>query len=213
MGILNKNQIDFFNREGYLVLKNIYTEKEINHLRAHFGNEFQAGFWKKSKYNSENIINDIYNSHPFLVELIFKNKLIESLKSILGNELVCIPECCIHKNRYFDWHTDWSVVLGDHPEANSRKILNDYTHLQCAIYLQENSPLGGGLTVIKRSHKNCSNFNTIYTQRPINKLIQKILKNTKLSLFNRLDRNKNAIRIEQKVGDVLLFNGKISLPF
>jgi hypothetical protein len=57
MGILNKNQIDFFNREGYLVLKNIYTEKEINHLRTHFVNEFQAGYWKKSKYNSENIIN------------------------------------------------------------------------------------------------------------------------------------------------------------
>ena len=75
MGILNKNQIDFFNREGYLVLKNIYTEKEINHLRTHFVNEFQAGYWKKSKYNSENIINDIYNTHPFLVELIFKNKL------------------------------------------------------------------------------------------------------------------------------------------
>lgn len=206
MPILSKEQINFFYQEGYVIVHNIYTKDEIDNLRNFFKEKFNNGFWEISKYNSSTIINDIYHHFPEMVNIIFNSSYIGAVKDILGKKTICIPECCVHHNRFFDWHRDTTIMesTGERLHRAENSLI-----LQCCIYFQDNSSDGGGLTLVPKSQKKDDRFVKIYYGNLIDKLFYKILKILHCSTFHLIEKSENPINIPTKIGDILIFNNQL----
>ncbi len=206
MQILSKAQIDFFFREGYVIVKDVYSKEEIEYLRNFFKEKFEINFWKISEYNSPTIINDIYRHFPELVEIIFKPVYIDAVKNIFETNLICIPECCIHHNRFYDWHRDTTLLEST---GEKRHRLGTNYLVQSCVYLQDNSPEGGGLTLVPGSQNKPDRFIKMIYGNYINRVYYKILKVFHRSTFHLIEKFENPIDIPTKAGDVLIFNNQL----
>lgn len=204
--VLSKEQLDFFNREGYVIVKNVWSSEEIEKLKKFFREKFKSEFWKVSPYNSPTIINDIYRHFPELIDVIFKPKYIDAIKDILGENLICMPECSIHYNRFFDWHKDTT-----HMDANGGNIHHSGKSflVQSGVYFQDNSPEGGGLTVVPGSMRNTDRFVKMHYGGLSDRVYNKLLKVLGRSAFQQIDKNEKPVDIPTKAGDLLIFNNKL----
>ncbi len=130
--------------------------------------------------------------------------VIAAVKEILGPDAVWIPECSVHRNRYIGWHKDTSIQarsgLQSHETDNTPII-------QCAIYFQANDALtGGGLTLIRGSHKTPDHFSPMLTENLAERVGYKLLKTLGLSAFNKADRHPQKEDVLSVMGDVVLFD-------
>jgi len=203
---LNEAEIDFFFREGYVIVKNVFTKDEVETLRNFFRDKFESEFWKISPFNSSNNINDLYNHFPELIDLVFKPAYIHAVKSILGQKLVCIPECCVHYNRYFDWHRD-TTKMESFGTANGWKA--EDLLIQSCIYLQDNKPEGGGLTLVPKSHSRKDRFVKMHHGNIWDRVQHKVLKMMNRSPFQQIERHENPVDVPSQAGDLLLFNSRL----
>ena len=90
--LLNEGDKEFFFRNGFIIVKNVYKKQDLKYAREIFINAFESGVWRDSKYNSSTIINDIYRLYPELVNIIFNEYYINAVKDILGIEVIFLPE-------------------------------------------------------------------------------------------------------------------------
>jgi hypothetical protein len=82
---------------------------------------------------------------------VFRNeRLIRTLRGLLGDDFVFLTEFSLHDSFYAGWHTDTTS-----PNAKAGHEFHwspTFTLVQIAIYLQDNGANGGGLDVVPRSH-------------------------------------------------------------
>lgn len=204
--VLTQAQLDFFFREGYVIISGVYNPKEVHYLREFFKEKFTAGFWKTSRFDSPTIINDIYRHFPEITGLVFKPEYIDAVKDIYNTGIICVPECCIHYNRFFDWHRDTTTLESTGETAH----LNDaHFMVQASIYLQDNCTEGGGLTLVPRSQTRRDRFVTMYRGNYLHRIYHKMLKATRLSAFHMIERNEHPVDVPTKAGDVVIFNNQL----
>lgn len=175
-------------------------------MREFFREKFEAGFWKVSPYNSPTIINDIYKHFPEMADLVFKPAYINAVKDIYSTGIICVPECCIHYNRFFDWHRDTTTMesTGDTLHRASPHFM-----VQASIYLQDNCAEGGGLTLVPRSQARRDRFVTMYRGNLAHRTYHKILKAFRLSAFHIIERYERPVDVPTKAGDVVIFNNQL----
>ena len=149
MEYLNKTQLDEFNKNGFLLLKNILSKEEINKLR-----EITIDFFTNRE--DEVVFNysgktkpDALNCMPDLAEYIFKNeKVINIMKDLCGKDVRYGHHSDIHYNMLSGWHKDnrghddWAT--GEHGET--------FKCYKMAFYFQDHTNNSDGLTVRKGSH-------------------------------------------------------------
>ena len=198
----------FFQENGYILIKKVYDKYDISAYRKRFVSIFEKELWKKSRYNSPTIINDIYQLFPDLLNIIINENYINAIKKILGEEVVWLPECAIHHNRYINWHKD--TTEQEIKGLQSHKVQHEFL-IQSATYFQDNSSAGGGITVIPKSHLGFKEdkFKNLYRKQLHYRVHNKIKKTLKISPFDKADRNKNSFQIPNEVGDLLLFDVRI----
>ncbi|MCX6350843.1 MAG: phytanoyl-CoA dioxygenase family protein [Bacteroidetes bacterium] len=204
--VLSKTELDHFFREGYVVLKNVYPIDVINKWRNIFKDAFENKLWEIKPYDSPSIINDIYRVFPELENFVFTQKYIDAVKDILGDNIVCVPECAIHKNRFFDWHKDTTMMEGDGETVHK---LGNPSLLQCSIYLQDNTPEGGGITLVPRTQRSVDRFVKMHHGNISHRFYYKILKLIHRSPFDLIERYENPIDVPSKAGDLVIFNDQI----
>lgn len=204
--MLKKTDIDFFFTNGYLLVKQVYDPADIETAREFFLMAFRKGLWKNSRYNSRDIINDIYRMYPELLDIVINETYAAALKSILGNDVIWLPECAVHYNRFINWHSDTTEqeIKGVKSHKNPHQFL-----LQCATYFQPNSAHGGGLTVIPGSHLSEDRFLDFYRKGIFWRIINKVRKVLRMSLFDVLDRSDLAVNIPTEPGDLLIFDVRL----
>ncbi len=156
--LLSNNDISFFKKNGYLLVKDVFSQSDIFQLRKIFDDAKQTGTWNTSPYYTDTIMTDIYNFYPEIIDIIFSEKHIQVAKDLLGTDCILIPECAVHRNRYFDWHRDDINELGRDFSVNK-----DLSVIQTCIYFQDNnSETGGGMTVCPGSHLKKNSQNILY---------------------------------------------------
>ena len=138
-----------------------------------------------------------------MVDIVFKEKYILAAKELLGPEMVCVPECSIHYNRYFDWHRDTAIM-----EANGLSTHTIPTNrlIQGGLYLQDNSYDGGGLILIPGSNFGEDKFKKHYYGSRYDKVINGFQKILGISLGQKIERSSKLVLPATKAGDVLFFD-------
>lgn len=194
------------NQQGYLLIKKVIPSANIVAARKLFDDCFQCSLYCEAEFDNEGIQNDIYLHMPALFDLLFTRKLMQRLKSILGDHFCFIPECAVHRNRYFDWHRDTS---SQEASGHHFHLKNSEPLYQLAIYFQNNGIHGGGLTLIPETQTLPDDFLKIYHGNPYQKAVESLKKKFGLSALNKKDNHSLKIDVPTQVGDVLLFDLRI----
>ena len=138
----NKN-LDFFKKNGYLLLENLFSEIEILNLR------------KKIQELSNNrkkmfLLSSLCFKQKEIYKIIFNKKLVEAYREIIQEDVYLVPDLHIQintfpKNKYSNWHYDGQSERGNkYFKEKNRKFF------RVGIYLQDNnSDHGGGIDVNK----------------------------------------------------------------
>lgn len=203
---LKKEEIAFFFAKGYLLVKNVYDKNDLNNVRDLFTTAFENEIWRQSKYNSPNVLNDIYRNFPGLIDIVINEKYISAIKSLLGEKIVWLPECAVHHNRFINWHND--TTEQEIKGVKSHKNPGEYL-LQCATYFQSNSDNGGGLTLLPGTHVMEDRFLSLYKKDLYNRIKNKVQKIGKASVFDKINKCENAIQVPSELGDLLIFDVRI----
>jgi hypothetical protein len=153
-----------FSKNGYILLKNVFSEEHCDKLRAqifHKFDELKALDPYQIDYglNQEQVF-----SIPDFWEFLVHEEVVRALKEILEHEYTIIPNFSVQKNKFgvgpvtiakilipnrYGWHTDSGAEPFD-PDH----VASDYRFVKCGLYLQDNDPeFGGGIDVVPGSHK------------------------------------------------------------
>lgn len=207
--ILDSDKIDFFRENGYLVIPEFLTIDQVKYLRTKILDIFYSDKWKTSHYNTERVLSDVYNTYPDFIELTLNVKVIEIVRQLLGSTPVLMPETAIHYKFYTNWHKD---TTSQEKIGKTFHWNDDALMLQCGFYLQDNDELGGGLTVMPKSHKTKDNFKTqdFLSPRFIDRLKLKfgIYKEENDKKLN--PNNHKIIDVKSKAGDFVIFDFRLN---
>ena len=205
--ILSEAQVEQYYTNGLLLIEDVFDKPDLLHVRELFLDAFSRGLWKEAPHSDPSIINDIYSYFPDSLDTLFPARFFQVLKDILGEEIVWIPECSIHRNRFIHWHKDTSVQ-----ELHGEQSHREYAAplVQAAIYFQDNDPkTGGGLTVILGSQTLPDSFAPMLSASPLHRIYYKLLKTLRLSSFERAERSKLKVNVPSAVGSLLLFDLRV----
>jgi len=204
--VLTEDQIASYKREGYLLVPDVFSLPELQYARTTFLTAFENELWKKAPYSKPDIINDIWSFFPDLIDPIFPPVLFNIIRDLIGDEVIWIPECSIHLNRYIHWHKDTSIqeISGETSHHNTNAPM-----IQAAIYFQDNNESGGGLTVLPRSHTQRDRYHKMMTKNLLKRSFYKTLKILGLTPMNMAERSDQKTTIASDIGSLLLFDLRI----
>jgi ectoine hydroxylase-related dioxygenase (phytanoyl-CoA dioxygenase family) len=149
---LTKEQLDHFQREGYVVVPGFLSTEKVAELREFFADLFA----KKPQYKGDQsapvlpegrgggVRHDILSRYPELRFLLAEPRFRGALRSVLGRDIALLPEMAAHDSRYGFWHKDTTPIERQGLDFHKSP---DFKMVQCAIYLQDNDEYGGGLDV------------------------------------------------------------------
>ncbi len=190
--------------QGWALLKNIYTRDDIARCRELVDDIFASKTIKRSPFDSEFIINDIYRHCPELAKLVFNKKYFAGVRSLLGKEIVWLPECAIHRDRYAKWHKDTTEqeIGGVTSHINEESPM-----LQVSTYFQDYSlDEGGGITIVPGSHRRPDRFLSMYKFDLLTRIKRKTMRTLGQTVFQKIEKNKEAFDLPGKATDLAVFD-------
>jgi len=157
---IDKTELNFFQANGYLVIRDVIPLKKINEIRDAFKIIRQKA--KKAKtvrYNPKYpdasfILGDLPSFkelEPFDF-LVCNKKIVEIVKSLIGNEIVYFGESNTQSGLAIRGNHKDSRV-SDREDASGLDWQGDYPLVRVGIYLNDSDIYSGGLKVMPGSHK------------------------------------------------------------
>jgi len=149
-----------FDKDGYFLIKNVFTKEEIDQIRKDAYKSFEEDK-KKSVYTKfdSTLTNATYGkgdmlSKPLMKHLVWDERILQIARVILGGDPVYYGDSNYHFGTGF---------RGFHRDNVDRKDLtapdwqgDDYSIVRMGIYLQDHKKYSGGLKLRVGSHKNPS---------------------------------------------------------
>jgi Phytanoyl-CoA dioxygenase (PhyH) len=142
-----------FNEEGFLIVKNVFTAKEIDELRIAVYNNSKIDELNKMGRKEADVIYGIgdFLGKNGLNHLIFDDRIITIFKKTLGENLVYFGDSNYQiGGRFTGFHRD----MHNSKNYTAAEWQGDYTLARMGIYLQDHSIHSGGLKIRIGSHKN-----------------------------------------------------------
>lgn len=157
---MNSKDKNSFDKKGFLVVKNIFSEEEISSLRQAYKN-------MKDLCIERNLCNSLENSPElFLLKgdlcsypqlkpfkyLVFDERIINVVKKLIGDEITYFGESnCQSGPTPGGYHKD--NRLEDRENLNGLDYVGNYPLVRVAIYLQDSDLYSGGIKIMPESHK------------------------------------------------------------
>lgn len=202
--MISEEQKLHFREKGFLLIPGILTKEEVGFLRKRILQIFDTGDWKKSPYNTERVLSDVYNTFPEFINITITEKIINIIRSLLGTKPVLMPETSIHFRFYTGWHKDTTTQekTGARFHHNPESLM-----IESGFYLQDNDEYGGGLTVMPGSNKTPDNFIASAPDKSfLEKIKNRITKNSEETDHYINPHNHQIYNIPSKAGDMVIFN-------
>jgi len=140
-----------FHKDGFVLIPGVLNNDEIAQLRSFALDQYDKPETEKFKGDTDKVLFAMYNRHPSLRWLLFKEPTLNVVRKILGDSIAISREAAIQKGYYARWHKDSS------PQERGGCYFQwqpDYFMVQVAYYMQDNDPhKGGGLDVEPGSHR------------------------------------------------------------
>lgn len=202
-----ESQKQFFSDKGYLIVPNVLSTEEVAFMRKRILGIFETGEWKKSAYNTDRVLSDVYNYFPEFIEITLNKKVLQAITNLLGKDPVLMPETAIHYQFYTGWHKDTTTQEQQNLMFHHRP---ESLMLEAGFYLQDNDEWGGGLTVMEGSHKVPDPFvsGAHYTKTFFERIKNKILNIDDDHRKKINPYNLSVVDIPSKAGDLVIFNLK-----
>ncbi len=194
-----------FNEKGYLLVPGVLSAVQVAQMRKSILQIFASDEWKKSPYNTERVLSDVFQTFPEFIDLTLTDKVLQVVSGLLGPNPLLMPESSIHYKFYTGWHKDTT----SQEKAGHTFHLNDNSlMIEAGFYLQDNNEYGGGLTVMEGSHRTPDYF--------VNPAVPGIVERVKNKLVTipeqkneRINPNHHTlVDIPSKAGDLVIFNFK-----
>lgn len=202
--ILSQKQIDHYYDTGYLHVKGVYTEAQVDELRGILAKSIDNGTWESAPHYNEGVTTDIFRTMPELVDLIFTDRYIQVFKDLLGDKMVVLPEPAIHRNRFYYWHKDSTFI---DEQGEDYHWNEDFQAVMAAMYLQDNDDeYGGGLTVVPKTQHVRDQYHKIPNMNIIERAFLKLQKLLKISFFDKLENHPQNMQIQSMKGDVVILD-------
>ncbi len=152
--ILTQSQKKFYQENGYLHIKSVFTPEEVQMFRSTALKETkEAGDNKYSVRNPEGVISTVdLLSHEVFQKFLMKLELISALKELLDDEPVYFGVSCVSVNFYkktIEKHRD-NI---DFNNANGKDWEGKYSITRVGLYLQDHTENGGNIWFTPESHK------------------------------------------------------------
>jgi len=137
-----------FERDGYVVVPNALSSQEVQELRDFFLPILDAD--PAYEGDTKLVRMDIAARYPETRFLLWKPEVVQSIRTLLGDDFLFLPEMAVHDTHFGHWHKDT-----DSPNAAGLDFVAapDYRMVEVAFYLQDNDEHGGGLDVVPGSHE------------------------------------------------------------
>lgn len=137
------NNLDTFNKDGFLLLENCISEIDVMKLRDKI---------KEISHNNKNtyLLPSLILKEKEIYKTIFNERLVEVYKEIIQDEVYLIPELHVQinqfpKNKNSGWHYD-----GQSERNNDYLKFSDRKFFRVGIYLQDNNAdYGGGIDILR----------------------------------------------------------------
>lgn len=127
--------------DGYAVVPEVLDRGQVERLREVCGEELGG--------DEREMLASRFMQIPELAGIPLGDTVVEILREIYGGAYVLYPNFTVREDVYVGWHVD-TAFAGAHQHVWS----DSFMHVQCAVYLQDNSrEEGGGLDVRPRSHR------------------------------------------------------------
>lgn len=184
--MLSAEQIREFDENGFLLIPNVVSKERVAELRSYLIDDFDGG--ERFQSDTPALRADLCARHPETRDLLWNEKMVGPLRSLLGDDFVYLPEMAAHSSFFSTWHKD---TQSQESAGHEFHWNDDYLMVEAAIYLQDNNELGGGLEVVPGSHMK---------RRRVETRLQRIL--------TRLKRLR-PYSIPSKAGDLVFFHYRI----
>ena len=199
--------LDSQHNEGFEVFDRVFSNSEIVELRRIAIDLLPSN----SPPFRAKVEGNIFDKSEELTRLVLGNKDLQSaIVKVHGPDFLLLDESALHDSFFGGWHTDTTT-----PESYGYQFhqSENFHCVQWAVYLQDNSVYGGGLSAKSGTHKlqdpfvrdtlKNRNYSSYYkTLRSIGATLRRLLHNNK--------RNSACpFAIPTKIGDVVAFNLKI----
>lgn len=205
--MISSNDKKQYQEKGYLLLRNVYSEYEVQRARELIEEDFQSGAWSKAPYYNEGVTTDVYERIPELADIVFNSSFIEAVKELFQPDPVILAEPAVHRSRYYYWHKD-STFLDEQGEDYHWR--SDFRAAMTVFYLQANhKEEGGGITVIPGSHRAPDFYHKIPKMNILQRAWLKGQKLLGLSHFSRLDKHSQLTELISQAGDLLILDMRI----
>ncbi|WP_088105569.1 ectoine hydroxylase [Halalkalibacter urbisdiaboli] len=156
-GALNETQVDFFEEKGYLLVKDLFSEYEIQVLK----DELKRVMDEHDHVHGDEVIREpgsdeirsvfeVHKNSDFFKCLSQNERLVSIAQQLLGSQ-VYITQSRINfkpgfKGKEFYWHSDFETWHVEDGMPNMRAV-------SCSIILTDNHEFNGPLMLIPGSHK------------------------------------------------------------
>ncbi|MBA3704880.1 MAG: phytanoyl-CoA dioxygenase family protein [Bacteroidetes bacterium] len=146
-----------FDKEGFLLVKNVFTKEEIETIRKEAYESFETDKKKNLTFkHPSKMSNAVYAkgdilSKDALRHVLLDERIIQLVKKVLGGDPVYFGDSNYHFGTGFrGFHRD-NV---DRTDLSAPDWDGDYPIVRLSIYLQDHKNYSGGLKIRVGSHKN-----------------------------------------------------------
>ena len=211
----NLNIVKTFKKKGYVSGDQILSQNDIDNLRNNLDKEFSKHQNYKGVALEIDQIKDLDLAKK-IIQILFSEQtknVIKNLEEISDTPVSILPPIHIHRNhlnnisKTLGWHRDCGGELKY--EFCSKKLFSKhYIFTKIGIYLQKNNEYGGGIDIIKSSHKNFSKL----------KILLRRINSTPLKIVNTFHKyfTKIYLKIPENLFMIFLrgkkLNHKVSSP-
>ena len=186
---MNNDNLNFFNKNGYLLLDNCLSENEIDDLRNTI--KKTHGDSKESKYLHLSTCLKEKN----IFQTIFNKSLLQVYKELIQDDVYLIPELHVQINHFaksknLGWHYD-----GQSERRHEYLKEKDRKFFRVGIYLQDNnSDYAGGIDILKSK---------IFKKLPLK--IPNIIEKKIIQIYSFFFSE----RVNSKKGSIIIFDSRL----
>ncbi len=138
-----------FHKNGYYLVKGALSRERILEIRSFLLKEFQRKF-PNENLDEADVIFNYTGLYPHLLDVITNERIVSTLKIILGEDYVLMPPASCIRNSFWNLHTDVTTMTSQGFAIGERP---DFSGVAIGTYLQNSGEQGGGMFVVPGTHK------------------------------------------------------------